>query len=66
VGLAIFQHSDRHPRDPIRLEHRLLLDKQLLRLVYLSLVKLTGKQYVGSTYNTRGIWVRWVILCLRQ
>ena len=24
--------------------------------IYLILDKLTGKQYVGSTYNTRGIW----------
>ena len=27
--------------------------------IYLILDKLTGKQYVGSTYNTRGIWGRW-------
>lgn len=29
--------------------------------IYLILDKLTGKQYVGSTYNTRGIWGRWEI-----
>lgn len=27
--------------------------------IYLILDKLTGKQYVGSTYNTKGIWGRW-------
>ena len=27
--------------------------------VYLILDKLTGKQYVGSTYNPKGIWGRW-------
>lgn len=27
--------------------------------VYLILDKLTGKQYVGSTYNSKGIWGRW-------
>lgn len=27
--------------------------------IYLILDKKTGKQYVGSTYNTRGIWGRW-------
>ncbi|OYP71676.1 GIY-YIG nuclease family protein [Prevotella sp. P5-64] len=29
--------------------------------IYLILDKLTGKQYVGSTYNTKGIWGRWEI-----
>lgn len=27
--------------------------------IYLILDKLTGKQYIGSTYNTKGIWGRW-------
>ena len=27
--------------------------------IYLILDKNTGKQYVGSTYNTKGIWGRW-------
>lgn len=27
--------------------------------IYLILDKATGKQYVGSTYNTKGIWGRW-------
>lgn len=27
--------------------------------IYLILDKHTGKQYVGSTYNTKGIWGRW-------
>lgn len=46
---AIFTHNDEHWRNVL----------QAVNGIYLITDRSNGKQYVGSTYNTRGIWGRW-------
>ncbi|MDE5882609.1 MAG: GIY-YIG nuclease family protein [Muribaculaceae bacterium] len=46
---AIFTHSDEDWKNVL----------QAVNCIYLIQDKLTGKQYVGSTYGNKGIWGRW-------